>query len=296
MITQKTISEIRNNFNTGVEFEIALFRCLLEDESEIREVDSAIQARRDARTVNSIIRQTSTKSILDELRARSLFLADVSFETQNDDVGPSDIVMLTKTSSGATEKIGISVKYANTCTLNATGRKFLTESQILELKRKLADFTDEYIFEMTRLHGHVGNWFRKRKPSATTDKYIDLIREEVISNWSHKSEVNKYDILMEAYQETSPIEYWVYTYTAMSQVLETHPYKIAPSDISRVELKKYQTSYIGFYLHDRLIGKMQVKFNNGFVEKCKKIHPDRIVEGVRMSFGQPFTSWNFCLV
>lgn len=296
MITQKTICEIKNNVNTGVEFEIALFRCLLKNEAEIREVDAAIQARRDALTINSIIQRTSVKSILGELSVHSLLLDDVSFETQNDDVGPSDIVMFTRTPGGTIEKIGISVKYANTCTLNVTGRKFLTESQIIELKCKLADFTDDYISEMTSSYGHVGNWFRKRKPSVTTDKYIDLIREEVISNWLQKSEDNKRDILMEAYQETSPIEYWVYTYTARSQVLDVHPYKIAPSDVSRVELKKYQSSYVGFYLRDRLIGKMQVKFNNGFVEKCKKAHPDRIVEGVRMSFGQPFSSWNFCLV
>ena len=296
MITQKTIREIKDNVNTGVEYEIALFRCLLKNESEIREVDSAIQSRHDARKINSIINSTNISSIKNELQRHSLSLTDVSFETQNDEVGPSDIVMFVKVANGATERIGISVKYANTCTLNATGRKFLTESQILELKRKLSDFTDDYISEMTSLYGHVGNWFRQRKPSVTTDKYIDLIRDEVIANWSHKSDANKRCILMEAYQETSPIEYWVYTYTATAQVLDAHPYKIAPSDVSNVELKKFKTSYVGFYLHDRLIGKMQVKFNNGFVEKCKKVHPDRIVEGVRMSFGQPFTSWNFCIV
>ena len=38
---------------------------------------------------------------------------------------------------------------------------------------------------------------------------------------------------------------------------------------------------------------MQVKFNNGFVEKCKKQTPDFICEGVEMAYGQPFSSWNF---
>jgi len=38
---------------------------------------------------------------------------------------------------------------------------------------------------------------------------------------------------------------------------------------------------------------MQVKFNNGFIEKCKKKTPDIVYEGVKMAYGQPFSSWNF---
>ena len=296
MITEKTLEEIRNNHNTGIEHEIALFRCLLQKDIDIHKVDCAIQSRTDAQLIISIIETTSIREIMEELSARVLSLEDVSLETQNDDIGPSDIVMVLKTASGATEKIGLSVKNANTCTLNATGRKFLSEQQIVNLKSKLPMFTDEYISEMTCSYGSVENWFRKRKPSTTTDKYIDLIRDEVIVNWSRKSNAERRGILMEAYQETSPIPYWVFTYTSSSQTLNTNPYKIALSDVPKVKVKKYETSYVGFYLHNRLIGKMQVKFNNGFVERCKKSCPDRIVEGVAMSFGQPFTSWNFSLV
>ena len=38
---------------------------------------------------------------------------------------------------------------------------------------------------------------------------------------------------------------------------------------------------------------MQVKFNNGFIEKCKKKTPDIVCEGLKMAYGQPFSSWNF---
>lgn len=296
MVAEKTIDEIKNNNNTGVEYEIALFRCLLKSKAELQDVDAAILSRCDAQNINLIIRRTSIDSIINELQSRSLTLIDVSFETQNDDIGPADIVMLVRTQGGLLERIGISVKHANACTLNVTGRKFLTESQIQSLMQKLPRFTEEYVNEMMNTYGHVGNWFRKRKPSKTTDRYIDLIREEVIAAWSQKSDSEKHDILMEAYQETSPIQYWVYTYLASSLVLDTDPYKIAPTDIPLVVLKKYQTSYVGFYLRNQLIGKMQVKFNNGFVERCKKSVPDKIVEGVQMSFGQPFSSWNFSLV
>ena len=229
MIDEKVLGEIRSNSNTGVEYEIALFRCLLPDISQVNKVDLAIADRWDSQTVRSIIRSTSTSDITRELNRRSLSLCDVSFETQNDDVGPSDIVIYVKDTSGIPQKIGISVKYSNTCTLNATGRKFLTERQISHLKNLLGTYTDEYISEMSRTYGSVNNWFRLRKPSVTTDRYIDLIRDEVISNWSVKSDADKILVLSEAYQETSPIPYWVFTYTSSSYTLDTHPYKIARS-------------------------------------------------------------------
>ena len=223
-------------------------------------------------------------------------LEDISFETQNDDVGPSDLVMMVRTSNGITTRLGISIKFANTCTLNATGRKFLSESQISELRAQLPVYTKAYVEEMSNQYGHAQNWFRKRKPSLTTDKFVDLIRDAIIINWSLKSADEKVSILKEAYQETSPIDYWVYTYTATSCELNPAPYKISPVDMPMVTLGKYQTSYIGFYLYNQLIGKMQVKFNNGFVEKNKKAYPDFVVDDIEMAYGQPFTSWNFCLV
>ena len=60
-----------------------------------------------------------------------------------------------------------------------------------------------------------------------------------------------------------------------------------------VIVKKFQTSYVAFYLDGRMIAHMQVKFNNGFIEKCKKQKADIIEQGVRMSYGMPFSSWNF---
>ena len=296
MITAKTLSEIRNNINTGVEYEIALFRRLLPQPNEQMMVDEAINSRYDSRTVNQIIRQTNTDIVFDALNRIGATLEDISFETQNDSVGPSDLVMTVRNYNGAVAQLGISVKYANTCTLNATGRKFLTESQIAELRAQLPAYTKAYVEEMSRLYGHAQNWFRKRKPSFTTDNFIDLIREAVIVNWNFKSAEEKISILKEAYQETSPIDYWVYTYSTTSCFVDTAPYKISPADMPMVTLGKYQTSYVGFYLYNQLIGKMQVKFNNGFVEKSKKVYPDLIVDGIEMAYGQPFTSWNFCLV
>ena len=292
MLYSYTLDEIRDNINTGVEYEIALFHELLsikpQEQSQVR---MAIQDRWDAAKVNSIISYTSTRKIQNELSARGLTLIDVSFETQNDDVGPADVVMVVKDRQGASDKIGLSIKFANTCTLNVTGRNFITDAQIARLRSLLPDYTAKYIKEMTETYGGVNSWFRMRKPSKMTDAYIDLIRDEVIKNW--KNVPNKTTLLSALFHSDSPIEFWVVTYTDRDYFLKTKPQTIDMSRAGDVTVGKYQTSYVAFYLDGAMVGHMQVKFNNGFVEKCKKLNPDVVYQGVKMAYGQPFSSWNF---
>lgn len=292
MLYSYTLSEIRENINTGVEYEIALFYVLLSIKpNEQSQVMKAIQERWDAAKVKSIISYTNARQITDALSARGLSLSDVSFETQNDEVGPADVVMHTKDKDGKTRKIGLSIKFANTCTLNVTGRNFITDAQISQLRRLLPEYTKRYIQEMTELYGDVNNWFRMRKPSKVTDAYIDLIRDEVIKNWRNVR--NKTSLLSALFHSDSPIEFWVITYTDRNYTLKTKPQTIDMSRANDVTVGKYQTSYVAFYLDGAMVGHMQVKFNNGFIEKCKKITPDVTHQGVRMSYGQPFSSWNF---
>ena len=215
---------------------------------------------------------------------------DVTFETQNDEVGPADIVMLVSNGASKT-KIGLSVKYANTCTLNVTGRNFITDCQIAQLKNQLPLYTQKYIQEMVQKYGEVSNWFRMRKPSETTDAYIDLIRDAVIANW--KNVRNKTTLLSALFHSDSPIDFWVVTYGNNGFTLKTKPQTIDMSRANDVTVAKYQTSYVAFYLDGIMVGHMQVKFNNGFIEKCKKTSPDVTYQGVRMAYGQPFSSWNF---
>lgn len=291
MLYSSTLSEISNNINTGVEYEIALFYKLLRgNSSERTKVMAALDSRSDASKVKSIISQTDTTSIEDALKSRGLTLDDVTFETQNDEVGPADIVMIVSNGKSKT-KIGLSVKYANTCTLNVTGRNFITDSQISQLKSQLPVYTQKYIQEMVQKYGDVGNWFRKRKPSETTDAYIDLIRDAVIANW--KNVKNKTTLLSALFHGDSPIEFWVVTYGNNGFALKTKPQTIDMSRANDVTVDKYQTSYVAFYLDGTMVGHMQVKFNNGFIEKCKKTTPDVTYQGVRMAYGQPFSSWNF---
>lgn len=291
MLYSSTLSEISNNINTGVEYEIALFYKLLRgNPSEQTKVMAALSSRFDASKIKSIISQTDTTSIEKALKTRGLVLDDVTFETQNDEVGPADIVMLVSNGVSKT-KIGLSVKYANTCTLNVTGRNFITDNQISQLKSQLPVYTQKYIHEMVKKYGDVGNWFRMRKPSETTDTFIDLIRDAVIANW--KNVRNKTTLLSALFHSDSPIEFWVVTYGNNGFTLKTKPQTIDMSRANDVTVAKYQTSYVAFYLDGIMVGHMQVKFNNGFIEKCKKTSPDVTYQGVRMAYGQPFSSWNF---
>lgn len=292
MLYPNTLSEISNNTNTGVEYEIALFFKLLKNKpNEQSQVMNALNSRGDSSKIKSIISMTDITLIEQALKRQGLELEDSTFETQNDEVGPADIVMLVKNCQGIKNKIGLSVKYANTCTLNVTGRNFITDNQISKLKEKLPQYTKDYIAEMTNAYGNVENWFRKRKPSRTTDLFIDLIRDAVIENWKYIK--NKTTLLSALFHNDSPIEFWVVTYGNNGYELKTVPQTIDMSRANDVRIGKYQTSYVAFYLDGKMVGHMQVKFNNGFIEKCKKKKPDVIWQGIEMSYGQPFSSWNF---
>lgn len=291
MLYSNTINEIILNQNTGVEYEIALFYSLLCNDVERQKVLDAISKRGDSDKIRSILSYTDKSIILESLNKSGLKLIDVSFETQNDEVGPSDIVMYVVDNSNKKKSIGLSVKFANTCTLNVTGRNFISEQQISKLKSMLPKYTEMYISEMTSLYGSVDNWFRQRKPSKITDAFIDLIRDAVIENWKNIS--NKGLLLSALFHSNSPIDFWVVTYSNNGYTLKTTPQTIDVARANEVTVSKFQTSYIAFYLDDRMVGHMQVKFNNGFVEKCKKKNPDVICQGVKISFGQPFSSWNF---
>lgn len=290
MLYPNTLNEIATNINTGVEYEIALFYQLVSSDEQ-HQILTAINKREDENKVLDIMAQTDIAPIVKALQKRGLRLVDAMFETQNDDVGPSDVVMVVADKNGKESHIGISVKYANSCTLNPTGRRFISDTQIAELKRQLPIYTAKYIDEMTATYGNAANWFHKKKPSVTTDAFIDLIRDAVIENWGNIED--KPSLLSAMFHSDSPIEFWVVTYKNNGYKLSTKPQTIEISRANDVTVEKHQTSYEAFYLDGIFVGKMQVKFNNGIVERCTKKVPDVVCDGVKMTYGQPFSSWNF---
>lgn len=292
MIDSKCIDDVKSNFNTGVEYEIALFYSLCEFcQMDLKSLDIAINNRVDSKKIRAIIKKSSPQPIISELAELSLSLVDVSFETQNDEVGPADIVLKVINNNQQMSSLGLSVKYSNTCTLNATGKRFLTDLQINELKGVLPVYTEKYIEEMNAQWGKISNWFRQRKPSQTTDEFIDLIRGAVIANWQNITQ--KEELFAALYHSDSPIKFWVIKYNKRGYAINTTPTSIDFSRVNEIEIRRYHTSYVSFHLDGVMIGHMQVKFNNGFIERCKKQNPDIVEQGIKISYGKPFSSWNF---
>ena len=292
------MNEISINTNTGVEFEIAMFyRLLANKPAEQTQVMTAIARRKDSGKVEEIISYTSTEKIIRALAERGLTYKDASFETQNDEVGTADVVLITADKSGEEQKIGLSIKYSNTCTLNVTGRKFITDAQISVLKEKYVNkYVPAYITYMKKEYGHAENWHRKKSP--VTDQMIDEIRDAVLANWPEVE--NKVALMQNLFHDASPIEFWVVNYGRGGYDLKTVPSTIDMRRAEDVEVRKYQASYIAFYLDNVRVGHMQVKFNNGFIESNynhkglkKKRTCDFMEDGLEFNYGQPFGSWNF---
>lgn len=301
MLYSYTLNEISTNINYGVEYEIAMFYALLSGRTdEQSQVMSSIKRRTDSDKVLEIIRTTDTKIVLNEIRSRGLSFVDVSFETQNDEVGPADLALHLKSNDGKPIQIGLSVKYKNANFHNPTGRRFLTESQISRLRELYNNvYLPKYCEYMAKEYGHASNWHRKRSP--VTDEFVDKMRDEVISNWPNVAD--KHSMLEQLLHADSPIPFWVIDYNARGYSLETTPPTIDESRANEVKVIKHCTSYVAFVIDGRILAKVQVKFNNGFIESLynhkglpkRKSGADFVVDGLEFLKGEPFGSWDFTL-
>lgn len=300
MLYPNTITEIQTNTNPGVEYEIAIFYKLLPNGGEeARQVMSAINQRGDVQKVLQIIGYTNENILFNQLKACGLTMNDVSFETQDDTVGPADVVLVVTDGSGKTFKLGLSVKFANKNTLNPTARKFITDTQIQYLQKQYDSvYLTAYIWEMKKRYGHISNW--KRKRSVAVDEFYDLMRDAVIENWPHVTD--KVSLLSQMFHTDSPIPFWVINYTNKGYSVETNPATVDESRADDITVEKYGDAFVAFKLDGRMIGKVQVKCNNGFIEdqfnhagKAKKKEPDFIIDGEPRIKGKPFGSWDFTL-
>lgn len=297
MLYKDTLNIIRENTNPGVEYEIALFyRLLTIKPEEQKQVLDAIESRHDSQKIKDVISYTNVDEINIKLGETGHTYLDVSFETQNDEVGPADIVLILDNG----DKLGLSVKFNNSCSLNVTGMSFINAQQKDALKKRYIDeFVEDYINDMSERFGSPANW--SRKTSEITDRYIDEIRDAVIRNWPNVGD--KIYLIKKLFHADSPIKFWLVTYKGKGYSVETDPVSINSERADEINLDRFQTSYVGFFLDGRMIGKMQVKFNNGFLEKYlnhknqpKKKSFDFEYEGEKFLYGNPFGSWNFSLV
>lgn len=324
MLHPDTLNEIRESHLKCVEYEIGLFLCLLTNPDEIEAVINAASTREDYKKILGIANNANKEAILNILSYAGMSLQDVSFESQNDEVGPADVVVYASNRHGENKKIGLSVKYDNDVICNYTGRDILTEEQISNLQEQLPAFANRYLNEMTERFGSFEEWYRirfetnQKIASDVTNEYIDLVRDAVVDRWAIMSQEEKDEFLYKVYRTDSPLDYWIYSFQKKGKfILCTNPPYIRRSAYPRVTIEKIAGQYLGFFLDGQLLGKTQVKFNNGIFERyTSKPYKDAIeagnnelansifaryaaqgkgimVEGKPLKYGVPFTSWNF---
>jgi hypothetical protein len=324
MLYESTLNEIRTSNLPCIEYEIGMFLCLLTNPVEIKAVKDAASTRSDYKRIMEIANVTNKDAIHNILSYAGMNLVDVSYESQNDEVGPADIVIHATNRHREKKKIGISVKYDNDCICNYTGRDILTEDQISGLKELIPEYAEKYLREMVGRFGSFKEWYRirfntkQKVPSTITSEYIDLIRDAVINRWESMTNEEKDRFLYKVYRTDSPLDYWIYSFQKKGKfILCTNPPYIRRSAYSRVTVNKIAGQYLGFYLDKQLLGKTQIKFNNGILErystkKLKEAQESKdqttinrilssliaerqgiVIEGIPLKYGKPFTSWNY---
>jgi hypothetical protein len=293
-ISPSEIQYLRNNHNTGIEFEYALFYLLNSQSNRTVFNREVIQYHSAKNRILGIIAKSEISELLFKLKALNKNSFVVFLATQVDEVGPADILLR----FSDMEFLGLSVKYQNNCTLNVSSKHFLTSRSVILLRSELRNSCQSYIAEMSLEYGQVNNWFRQRKTSKETDLFIDQVRDCVISDWNGKTLEEKKDLLNMLVHGDSPINFWVVKYMNKGDKfkldLNTNPIKKV--EASLVRLTKESSSYVGFRFNGELFGKMQVKFNNGILENAKGVTYDYALEGVNMKAGDPFGSWNFSVL
>lgn len=126
MLHENTLKEIKESHLKCVEYEIGMFLCLLTNPDEKKTVIEAISTRDDYKEILDIANNTNKESIFNILSYAGMSFNDVSFESQNDDVGPADVIIYATDRHKEQKKIGVSIKYDNDVICNYTGRDILT--------------------------------------------------------------------------------------------------------------------------------------------------------------------------
>jgi hypothetical protein len=278
-----------NNNNVGVEYEFALYYLLLD--AKFRDIFKNI-------TINNHTKKEKILQIIEVQKANIYQQISkpeystykyVYLATQDDTVGPSDIVLYENVDMSG-NVLGLSVKYNNNCNVNMSSSYFMTSNAKNELKRFQKEQTYKHIEYLINTKGHPNNWFRKRKSTPYSVTCIDIIRNRIIHNWNNQY-VNKQIIIDKLYQTDSPIDYEVWKFTKKKLKVIEKP--IFDYNINEIYVSKYKKSYIGLYINDNLICKIQVKFNNGILERTNPNNKNAIcINGIYMKMGDAFGSWN----
>lgn len=283
------------NKNTGIEYEFGV-ACALMDETQHDDfLASIVEPHINKDTILNVC--DSTKAYLQPLLNKHACNEDYYISlasTQDDSLGPSDVLVCCETKI----LFGVSVKFANKNNWNPSGKHFIKNDVIKELKEKYQTiYKPQYIDDMKKRFGEckitegiTNTWSRKK--SSITANFIDIIRDEVIKEWNVKTEQGKEEIMGKGFQILSPIKYYTIVIKDNLSCVIDEPEIVFSAD--EVNIEKHQTSFIAFKVNNKIVVKLQVKFNNGFIEKSKKVTLETFqIDEVLFKNGDPFGSWNF---
>lgn len=220
--------------------------------------------------------------------------------TQNDHYGPADTGFF----ENGNYVDGPSVKYNNTCQANISGKTALeTFGSSYDWNKVKETRTSAFILYNTKMYGSADNWFRQNKRCPITSEVTGEIRDTFIDAFnSCKDREKRIQFLKHGLNiEQNTPSYFICKYVKRKGRITmkcTDMPNFEDDTLGMIKAGRWK-GYVGFFTEDedKPVFKMQVKFNNGFLEEAKETIRDRIDLGCNIyaRVGNPLTSWNFSL-
>ena len=296
-------NELIANNNPGIEYEIAVAFHLMGEKQKEEEgfYSNVVMEHPRSTRIKDSIENLKTHSeegdwpvIFLESRNEESYYVSLAY-TQDDNLGPADVMICCCDEI----QFGVSVKFRNRNNWNPSALNFINENDKEELIQLYEQkYLSDYLSYMEKTYGrceyidfsnNYTNWYRKR--SKITDLYIDIIRDRVIKRWNEKNEKEREKIFKAAYHDNSTIDYFDLILQENQPPLISSPQPI-PTNISDIQIEKHKTSAVRFYLNGKLTDNLQVKANNGFIER----HGNRnsfYVNDIKWGHGDFFGSWDW---
>ena len=292
---------------TGIEYEIVIYYLISKYLNiHVPEITDLINQRHDSKKIWKLIQEYDISNLLKAVRSDNLIIHGLCMTSNDNDIGPSDILLYVSKGDKKIFRLGLSIKYkGGCCEFNPSPNMFLFKEQ-KELLWKLykEKYIPMFIEEMNEKYGHISNWYRpvknngetKRICSDTSPKFIDNVRNCVISNWNNNDITisKKRKIIEKMYHVKPEVDFWLMKYDNNGGfIIDKNPITCYTSRVKDIVLKKWERSFIGFFLDNKMIGKLSVKFESGFFGRCKNNNPDLVIDNVGVKYGKPFCSWNY---
>ena len=284
-------NELIQNNNTGIEYEYAICYLLQDDDTKRYFLEKVINNHPKREIILDLINNINISELIDLFNHNQIAISSAIPFTQDDDIGPSDIIILGNNG----EILGLSIKYENNCSLNFSSKLFFNEETLHDINERKDIACDNYINEMRELYGNSDIWFRQRKRSIVVDNFIDEIRGRVIFIWENLNGDRKSEILQKLVHGNSPIQFWIVK-VRKNLNIDVEIYPVQEWDPTYVNFRKHKSSNIRLFIYDAPIGDIQVKFNNGIIERGTATNHDYLIDDIYMKNGQPLSSWNFSLL